>query len=124
MSNRKWVCFNCREAVRRPAYAEVVRCPRCAAPCQNIGYRIPLPPKSKVKLWAALHTSVEQDEIARRARLKVAVVAQAHSLEQRIGVIAGRPANPGRLSLLKRLSKKLALLKERPPPGVTGQHEA
>ena len=56
MSKRNFVCFECRVAVRREAYSgEPVLCPTCGVLSHNIGYKIPVPPKSKQEAWDKLH---------------------------------------------------------------------
>ena len=48
--NSNWVCFDCRESVRRPAWGEgPVPCPSCGKHCWNLRCRIPIPPKRAVK---------------------------------------------------------------------------
>src|SRR5437868_4898168 len=107
MSNCHWVCFACREAVRRPGSSEDVRCPSCSSPCQNIGYKTPVPPKSKPKLWQALEASYVEARQSYAARSKLATVRRIHELEKEIARIQSLPANPGRRELIKSLSKQL-----------------
>ena len=40
MSNRKWLCFACRVAIRRPVNAEKALCPACGQPCECIGHKM------------------------------------------------------------------------------------
>lgn len=110
MSNYHWVCFECREAVRRHGSAENVRCPRCGEPCENIGYQIPVPPKSKPHLWQELAAAYAQ---ARKDFFEVssaANVRRLHDLEHEIQRIQRLELNKGRASLLKRLRAELSKL--------------
>ncbi len=107
MSNYHWVCFACREAVRCPGSSDDVRCPSCASPCQNIGYKTPGPPKSKLKLWQALEASYAEARQSYAARSKLATVRRIHDLEKEIARIQSLPENPGRGELIKSLTKQL-----------------
>ncbi|MDR0673427.1 MAG: hypothetical protein LBF93_07175 [Zoogloeaceae bacterium] len=108
MSNRKHVCFKCRTAVRREATSEhAVLCPSCGAEAVNLGYKIPIPPKSKEKEWSALEKQIAQEAAheAEAARLKR--VQRIHSLEKKIKRIESLPSNIGRQSLIKQLKQEL-----------------
>jgi hypothetical protein len=54
MSSHTWVCFHCRDRVRRQAGASQVRCRLCGRPCDHFGTKIEAPPKSKIREWAEL----------------------------------------------------------------------
>jgi DNA-directed RNA polymerase subunit RPC12/RpoP len=114
MSNHKWVCFNCRETVRRPGNAENVRCPACAQPCENIGYKIPVPPKYKPKLWQSLRECREKAAQNNVANVDQISVRQIHDLEQEIARISAMPENAGRRSLIKSLTKQLKAMQPEP----------
>ena len=107
MSNYHWVCFSCSEAVRRPGSSEDVRCPKCARQCQNIGYKTPVPPRSKPKLWQALEASYVAARENYAARKGLATVRRIHALEKEVERIQSLPENPGRRELIKSLSKQL-----------------
>jgi hypothetical protein len=111
MSNYHWVCFSCHESVRRHGSADDVRCPRCAKPCQNIGYKIPVPPKSKPQLWQELAQSYAEARRRYFHRQNADSVRRAHDLEHEIARIGSLEPNEGRLSLLKRLREELATLR-------------
>ena len=64
MSNATWACFDCRETVRRPGYAERrVLCPNCGEPCRYLGTKWRLPPKSRAKQWQELLETIQQQAI-------------------------------------------------------------
>jgi hypothetical protein len=110
MSNHHWVCFQCREAVRRPGIADNVRCPACGDPCIGLGTKVPVPPKSKVAVWKALET----DYFARRrtwhALVRQRAVRRKHDIEREILKMEGLPNNEGRRSLLKQLKADLDIV--------------
>ncbi len=108
MSNYHWVCFACREAVRRPGSDENVRCPSCGKPCDNIGYKIPVPPKAKPHLWRELEESYVQARKDYYVRQTAANVRRLHDLEAEIERIRVLEANDGRLALIKKLQSELA----------------
>ncbi|MES2888293.1 MAG: hypothetical protein V4739_09815 [Pseudomonadota bacterium] len=107
MSNHHWVCFTCREAVRRPGGSPDVRCPTCAVPCQSIGCKTPVPPKSKRQLWQALEADRAQAQREGNASARLASVQQVHALEKELARIESLPDNPGRRALIKQLHKQL-----------------
>jgi hypothetical protein len=82
-----------------------VRCPACAQPCERLGYKIPIPPKSRKKAWEELFTgfyNYRREELARARRLRV---RRIHELEQQVARLEALPVVRGRtrtLSLLKR----------------------
>jgi hypothetical protein len=108
MSKRNWVCFDCRSVVRREDYrAEVVVCATCSQPRVNIGYKIPIPKKSRGKEWEVLraqHLS-EQRAIALRHRREQA--RHRHSLGQEIERLELLPPNQGRRKAIRLLRKQL-----------------
>jgi len=107
MSNYAWVCFHCRSAARRPGSATDVRCPSCGNSCERIGYKTPIPPKSKLKEWEALRSlghRRRQEDLARRTRDRV---RQTHFLEKEILRLESMPPNPGRTIAVKLLKKRL-----------------
>jgi hypothetical protein len=113
MSNCKWVCFACREAVRRYGSAVDVRCPKCAKQCENIGYKIPVPPKSKPALWRELAVSYANARRRYFYRSAAANVRRIHDLEHEVARMESMEPNHGRLSLIKRLRADMASVKEK-----------
>lgn len=108
MSNRKYVCFKCRTAVRREANTErSVLCPLCGAEAVNLGYKIPIPPKSKAKEWAALEKQISQEASEIMATKALERVQRIHHLEKEIKRIEALPSNAGRQSLIKQLKQEL-----------------
>jgi uncharacterized Zn finger protein (UPF0148 family) len=108
MSNRNWVCFSCRITARKPAsYQGDVICPQCTKKCSYLGYKIPVPPKSKIKEWQKLRLQLA-DEARNYERIKFKNdVSSRHLLEQEISKLKSLPANSGRNSLIKQLEKQL-----------------
>jgi LSD1 subclass zinc finger protein len=60
VSNYSWVCFSCRTSHRQPSTAKQVKCASCGEPCECLGYKIPVPPKSKPKDWEKLRLAFYQ----------------------------------------------------------------
>jgi hypothetical protein len=84
-----------------------VRCPKCAQPCDDLGYKIPVPPKAKVAVWKSLYAKYFEWRRARAANLRQTALQRFHELEREVQRIEGLPENEGRRSLLKRLSADL-----------------
>jgi len=107
MSNYAWVCFDCRMAVRRPGQSKNVRCPTCARPCECLGHKTPIPPKSKVKDWTRLREGFyrfRRELVAKDFSLRMAKI---HTLEQKIARLSRLSEKPGRVSMIKFLQRKL-----------------
>jgi len=108
MSNRNWVCFSCRITNRKSSrFAGEAICSDCGGELKNIGYKIPVPPKSKPKEWKKL-----QEQLASQAReveceKYKSSVRKRHDLEQELEKLNTLPLNSGRLSLIKQLEKRL-----------------
>jgi hypothetical protein len=54
MSNKNWVCFDCRLTLRRGWEQKEPRCPKCGKKCYYFGYKYRVPPENKVKEWEQL----------------------------------------------------------------------
>jgi len=108
MSKRNFVCFDCRSAVRREPYSgEAVLCPDCGQECHNIGYKIPVPPKSKPEAWRGLREQYFRDRRQEDERKAVGNVRRRHALEKEIEKLKTRPENEGRTKEIRRLRGKL-----------------
>ena len=108
MSNSAWVCFECRSAVRRPTqFAGDVPCPTCGAACTPLGYKIPVPPKSKAREWQALREQLHRERDERMSDARAARIRRRHDLEQEIARLDALPSNPGRTRAIALLRKQL-----------------
>jgi hypothetical protein len=111
MGNATWVCFDCKEAMRRPAqHAEAVPCPQCGRDALCLGTKIRIPTVSDEKSWEILRTSVSERRIAAQERADRLRVRLRHHLEKQITEIEARPANEGRAATLQLLRKQLSSL--------------
>ena len=109
MGTAAWVCFNCRSAVRRnTAFRGEVSCPVCGKQCAYLGYKIPVPPKQKVREWSALRQQLSSEQIAREVQEHETAVRRRHELEQEIARLEAMPANPGRTRAVQLLRRQLA----------------
>jgi hypothetical protein len=95
--NTTWVCFDCQEAVRRPAgHEKPVACPKCRHNCQCLGTKIRIPSKEKKRAWKELRISIRESLLAaaeRRDRLR-------HRLERRISELEAAPLTEERTGTL------------------------
>ena len=108
MGTAAWVCFDCRSAVRRnTAFHGEVPCPICGKECAYLGYKIPVPPKQKVREWSALREQLSREQIARELYEHETAVRRRHDLEQEIARLEALPANPGRARAAQLLRRQL-----------------
>mgnify|MGYP005672074821 CR=1 FL=1 len=114
MSKRSWVCFDCRRAVRREATysyshqeVESATCAECERPCEFLGYKIRIPPRSDIRAWESLRADLAQQEAARQQARAQWIVEDRHDTERQIVELESRPANPGRDRLIRDLKARL-----------------
>ena len=108
MSKRNWVCFECRSVVRREAYtANSVVCATCWQPRVNLGYKIPIPAKTRVNDWESLREHYLASERAAARARREAQRKRTRDLEKEIERLESRPANPGRSKAVQLIRKKL-----------------
>lgn len=108
MGNGTWVCFDCKEAVRRPTHhAADVPCPACGESCKYIGTKIPIPAKRNTRAWQALRKRLTQWRITSQDQAQVDSVRQRHRLERAIASLEAEPRNAGRLDAIRLLKRQL-----------------
>lgn len=103
MSNHNWVCFSCQTAVRKPQHLKQVPCQYCGAACVNLGYKIPIPPKSKPKLWVKLQIDYYLGERRYHAARKQGWLCRVRSCEAQIEKLASRPVSIGRAKAIQEI---------------------
>jgi hypothetical protein len=108
MGNSAWVCFDCREAVRRlTQYRGEVSCPKCARPCRCLGYKIPVPPKRNVGAWERLRKSLDEERVRGAEAQHASAIRRRHDIEQEIRDLESKPANAGRAKAVRLLKRRL-----------------
>src|SRR4051794_32496169 len=109
MSNYAWVCFSCRRAVRRQGRSSNVRCPNCAQPCECLGSKVPIPPRSKAKAKAWEQLCVRFYRFRRESLLRAHKnrVRLTHDLEREIARLEAMTQNQGRSETISCLKKRL-----------------
>lgn len=108
MGNATWVCFDCREAVRRPThYYEDVPCPQCGQAARCLGTKIRIPAKDDDRAWQSLLASIRERRLAAVERMELMRVRRRHELERHIAELEARPANKGRQRTIQLLRKEL-----------------
>ena len=96
-------------SVRREANADrEVKCPSCGAITVNIGYKIPIPPKAKIKEWQSLEEQLKSELSAAAAAEKEFKTRHMHSIEKELEKLEALPENEGRKALIKKLKQELA----------------
>ena len=107
MSRYAWVCFECRERVRRHGSALNVRCFGCGRPSECLGYKTRIPPKRKVREWKSLREAFFGSRVRWAQRVAVERVRRRHFLEKQIEKLEALPANRERKAWLRRLKERL-----------------
>jgi hypothetical protein len=107
MSNYAWVCFNCHLAVRRNGQSENVRCPSCAEQCVCLGYKVPVPLKTKPKEWQRLQHNFYKHKREYLLKKEQQHVRTLHNLEQEITRFETMPEDSGRKETIKYLRRQL-----------------
>ncbi len=108
MGNSAWICFDCREAVRRDTqYRGDVPCPKCGTHCYCLGYKIPVPPKRDVKTWDELRAQLREELHIKQAQALEQSVRRRHQIEQEIAKLEALPNNAGRQAAIRELHKRL-----------------
>src|SRR5688572_5683249 len=118
-SNSSWVCFECRQALRRanwPIAREPARCSRCGGECFCIGHKIPLPPKRDARGWKSLRERMQSLAIDAQGQNYAQRVRSIHRLQRNIADLEARPANQGREQAMKVLRQRLDELQGRRRP--------
>lgn len=111
MGNGTWVCFECREVVRRPTHhAEAVPCPVCGERCNYLGTKIQIPAKRSIKAWRDLRDWFREMSQISRERIQIDRVRQRHQMEREIAKLEALPSNEGRASMIRRLRRELGEL--------------
>ena len=104
----KWVCFDCRETVRRAGYsAAPVLCPSCGQQCRCLLHRLRVPAKNQAKAWRELRLSLQQQrediaEYKREVRMQ-----RARELRAEIARLEAKGPNPGRAKQVRLLRRQL-----------------
>jgi hypothetical protein len=111
MANANWVCFDCRETVRRPwSIADDPKCPACGQVCRYVGTKISIPAKRNAKGWLKLRDCLRERRLAALERSRVARVRQQHRLEREIARHEALPKTGARTQAIRLLRKRLAEL--------------
>ena len=109
MGTAAWVCFDCKTAVRRnTAFDGDVPCPNCGRLCSYLGYKIPVPPRSKSRDWAALRDQLVRERMQRDLVWDIRMVRARHALEQEIARLEAMPVNEGRTKAIRLLQRRLS----------------
>lgn len=110
MSNVNWVCFDCRESVRRPGHEDrPVLCLRCAHACWCLGSRTPVPPKQNVRAWQRLRKAFNERAVEAAVSRFEFGVQQSHRAERALRRLEAGPASPGRAKVLRGLKRRMAV---------------
>jgi hypothetical protein len=84
-----------------------VSCAACGRPCAYLGYKIPVPPKAKLREWAALREQLARGRMRQQLDAEAFAVRYRHDLEQEIVRLETLPSNEGRAKRIRSLRKRL-----------------
>ena len=108
MSCHTWVCFTCRQRLRRSARGLSVRCPSCGDQCEHLGTKIEAPPKSKVRAWSALREWYFARKRANIVMLEEQRVRRKHWLEREVAKHMLLTEDKQRRAYIRKLEEELA----------------
>jgi hypothetical protein len=114
--NWTWVCFDCRQAVRRMVGGNPdVRCPSCAKPCECIGAAKRLPRKIDLKAWNVIREAY----YAKRREQLLALESERREIirqhEQQLETLSRMPPSREREQQIAALTTSLAYYRETSP---------
>ena len=93
-SNHNWVCFSCRYHKREPKTClGTPVCLYCKQDLYCLGYKIPVPKKSKPKEWEALACSMYWEDIERLEEQQKRAVSQKHEMERELSLLINKKPN-------------------------------
>jgi hypothetical protein len=108
MSNHPWVCFSCRQTVRRPSPATAaVTCALCGGDCTHLSPMVKIPPKNKTKEWEKLRDSIDLDRTRRAETHRIKILERNRWLKLRIQALEKEPSDPNRDYLLQKYRQEL-----------------
>lgn len=111
MGSSAWVCFDCREAVRRQTYYRGdPLCPRCGKSTDFLGYKVPVPKKSDEKTWDELRSQLLEERYARQQKQITDRVRRKHEIEKQLTELESRSDYPQRARLIRDLQCELQQL--------------
>jgi len=113
MGNATWVCFECRQAMRRATYSgENVKCSRCGQRSHYVGYKTRIPAMQAKNEWTLLRKTLEDKAIHRMEQARKSKVRWRHELEKELAELKSRPGNPGRVRAMRLLERKMKALSD------------
>lgn len=102
-----FVCFDCRQILRRARGRVPVRCSRCGEPARFVGCKLRFPRREDVAGWSRLRKRIAAARREEERSKDVAAVRARHALERRLKDLASRPENPERRREIRDLRKRL-----------------
>ncbi|HEX7901269.1 MAG TPA: hypothetical protein VF950_26155 [Planctomycetota bacterium] len=102
-----FVCFDCRQILRRARGAVPVRCSRCGEMARFAGYKLRFPKRGDVAGWSRLRELIakaarEEEADAARARVRA-----RHALERRLKELEARPSSKDREREIRELRRRI-----------------
>lgn len=79
----------------------------CGNPCECLGSKIAIPPKSQVKRWEELEQSFFAQRSAWLAKKAADRIRMIHTFEKEIMKLEGQPGNPDRARKIADLRRRL-----------------
>jgi hypothetical protein len=110
-SKSSFVCFDCRQILRRARGAAPVGCSRRGEMARFVGYKLRFPKREDVAGWSRL-----RERMAKAAREEEADAARArvrarHALERRVKDLRVRPPRKDREREIRELRRRIEALK-------------
>jgi hypothetical protein len=112
LGNATWVCFDCRESVRRPTqWKSEVPCPSCGNDCRNLGTQLQIPSKSNLRGWRKLREAILANRLKWMPVIQRRIVERIHRIERQIAKMELLPQTSERSQRIACLKEELATLR-------------
>jgi hypothetical protein len=115
MSNRTYICIDCRTARRAEAagwVATSLRCAACGGGLWELSHKWRIPKKGDDKEWDALHEIIRAEAPTREQYLKRRGIELIEQIDKRMVALENRKIFAGRTARLKRLRNEKQSISE------------
>lgn len=104
MSNRTYVCFDCRTTERLPTSRIAKKCRKCRKPAQHVYYKFRIPARGDAKAWADLEARVRPMNLEMQTRALKRLRARRARLERLVATVRSDVTRRAHLRQLRQVN--------------------